>query len=65
MQDGAPFAFAGLWERWKDRTTGGTLDTYTIITTDPNELMIAVDGWNRATRLALRSICCARTVRMR
>jgi len=39
MSDNAPFAFAGLWERWKDKATGKALDTYTIITTDPNELM--------------------------
>jgi putative SOS response-associated peptidase YedK len=32
------FAFAGLWETWKDKATGQSLETYTIITTDPNEL---------------------------
>jgi putative SOS response-associated peptidase YedK len=36
--DARPFAFAGLWERW---TKGGgePLDTCTIITTSPNELI--------------------------
>lgn len=29
--DGAPFAFAGLWDRWKDPVSGGPLETYTII----------------------------------
>jgi putative SOS response-associated peptidase YedK len=33
------FAFAGLWETWKDKTTGQKLRTYTILTTDPNELI--------------------------
>ena len=33
------FAFAGLWETWTDKVTGHKLETYTIITTDPNELM--------------------------
>ena len=33
------FAFAGLWERWKDKATGEPVETYTIITTDPNDLM--------------------------
>ncbi|MGB6689158.1 MAG: SOS response-associated peptidase family protein [Terracidiphilus sp.] len=33
------FAFAGLWDRWKDRTTSNVVETYTIITTDPNELV--------------------------
>jgi putative SOS response-associated peptidase YedK len=39
MSDGRPYAFAGLWERWKDKATGLPLETYTIITTDPNELV--------------------------
>ncbi len=39
MKDGSMFAFAGLWERWKDKATGATLETYTIVTTDPNEIM--------------------------
>src|SRR5881227_2284054 len=31
--DGLPLAMAGLWERWKDRSTGDTVQTFTIITT--------------------------------
>src|SRR5579863_9378226 len=38
MKDGSLFAFAGLWERWKDRSKGGELESFTIITTEPNEL---------------------------
>ncbi len=38
LKDGSTFAFAGLWETWKDKTTGQPLETYTIITTEPNEL---------------------------
>jgi putative SOS response-associated peptidase YedK len=33
------FAVAGLWDRWKDKATGQALETFTLITTDPNELM--------------------------
>ena len=39
LKDGSIFAFAGLWETWRDKATGQTLETYTIITTDSNELM--------------------------
>src|ERR1700748_2514184 len=39
LKDESLFAFAGLWERWKDKATGKALETYTIITTDPNELV--------------------------
>jgi putative SOS response-associated peptidase YedK len=39
MKDAALFAFAGLWDSWKDKETGKALETFTIITTDPNELM--------------------------
>ncbi len=34
-----PFAFAGLWDEWLDRATGELHPTFTIITTEPNELM--------------------------
>jgi len=39
LTDGSLFAFAGLWETWKDKVTGETKETYTVITTDPNEVM--------------------------
>jgi putative SOS response-associated peptidase YedK len=37
LEDGGHFAFAGLWDRWRDTASGGVLETYTILTTDPNE----------------------------
>ena len=36
--DGLPLAFAGLWDRWQDHEDG-TIETFTILTTEPNELM--------------------------
>jgi putative SOS response-associated peptidase YedK len=39
MNDAELFAFAGLWDSWKDKETGKALETYTVITTDPNDLM--------------------------
>ncbi|MCC2545943.1 SOS response-associated peptidase [Hymenobacter sp. BT175] len=39
LRDEQPFAFAGLWDEWADRSTGEVIPTFTIITTEPNELM--------------------------
>ncbi|MFH1724017.1 MAG: SOS response-associated peptidase, partial [Elusimicrobiota bacterium] len=40
-KDGAPFAFAGLWDRW--RVPGETpLDTFTVLTTSANSLVAEV-----------------------
>lgn len=33
------FAFAGLWSEWTDKQTGEIIKTYTILTTQANELM--------------------------
>jgi putative SOS response-associated peptidase YedK len=39
LASGVLFALAGLWDTWRDEATGLVLETYTIITTDPNPLM--------------------------
>jgi len=41
LKSGSPYAMAGLWERWqsKDAAQPETLETFTILTTDPNQLM--------------------------
>jgi putative SOS response-associated peptidase YedK len=41
-KDRAPFAFAGLWERWRDRAEEETRETFTIITTEPNGLVAPI-----------------------
>ena len=41
LNNDEPFAFAGLWERWK-QPDGTDLDSFAIVTTDPNELVAAV-----------------------
>lgn len=37
--DNDAFAFAGLYNEWVDKSSGEILNTYTIITTEANELM--------------------------
>jgi putative SOS response-associated peptidase YedK len=41
VDDGAPFAFAGLHETWRDHA-GETIQSYTLITTTPNELVAPI-----------------------
>ncbi len=37
LTNNQPFAFAGLWEQWKEPETDKTLESFTIITTEANE----------------------------
>ena len=39
LKSGQTFGVAGLWDRWKDKASGHTVETFTVITTDPNQLM--------------------------
>jgi len=39
LRDGAPFAFAGLWERWWPKHGAEPIATCTLLTTDANELV--------------------------
>lgn len=42
MKAGGVFAFAGLWERWRDDVTGVVVESCAIITTDANALLQSV-----------------------
>jgi putative SOS response-associated peptidase YedK len=39
LRNKSPFAFAGLWDRWKDKETGEALESFAIVTVEPNEWM--------------------------
>lgn len=39
LANGAPFAFAGLWENWQSKITDESIQSTTIITTAANEFM--------------------------
>ncbi|HYL91985.1 MAG TPA: SOS response-associated peptidase [Alphaproteobacteria bacterium] len=41
LLDGSAFAFAGLWDRWRD-PAGQVIESCTILTTEPNSLVAAV-----------------------
>jgi putative SOS response-associated peptidase YedK len=41
MNDRKPFAFAGLWDSWNS-PDGSQIKTCTIITTEPNDLMVLI-----------------------
>jgi putative SOS response-associated peptidase YedK len=42
LATGGIFAFAGLWERWRDTVAGQTLETCTILTTSSNSLVAGI-----------------------
>ena len=42
MQDDKLFAFAGLWDAWTDKDSGEIVPTFTILTTDANELVAPI-----------------------
>ncbi len=42
LPDAALFAFAGIWSRWTDKTTGEIIESYAIVTTEANPLMAEI-----------------------
>jgi putative SOS response-associated peptidase YedK len=42
LKDKEPFGFAGLWEQWDKSEDGKTVESFSIITTEPNELMAPI-----------------------
>jgi putative SOS response-associated peptidase YedK len=40
--DGEPMTFAGLWDEWKDRTTGEVVKSCTMLITEPNNFVAEV-----------------------
>jgi putative SOS response-associated peptidase YedK len=42
LQNGEPFAFAGLWERWRSPDHKTEMETFSIITTEANEVTSAM-----------------------
>jgi putative SOS response-associated peptidase YedK len=41
-KDGYPFGLGGIWENWKDPSSGEWIRTFAIITTDANQLVAEI-----------------------
>ena len=41
LTEPGPFTFAGIWDAWK-RPDGAYLETFAIVTTEPNELVATI-----------------------
>lgn len=48
-----PFALAGLWSEWVNKATGELLTTYTILTTEANELLSTIHNSKKRMPLVL------------
>ena len=42
MADDSPFALAGIWDTWRDPTTGVEIRNFAAITCPPNEMMATI-----------------------
>ena len=47
MADDEPFALGGIWTHWRSQDRKSQMDTFAIVTTEPNELLIDKTGHDR------------------
>src|ERR1700755_1235878 len=47
MADDEPFALGGVWRHWRSPDGKSQMDTYAVITTEPNELVVEKTGHDR------------------
>jgi putative SOS response-associated peptidase YedK len=55
MKDDELFALAGIYRRWRSPDRKSEMDTFAIITTEPNELMVEKTGHDRMPVIIRRS----------
>jgi hypothetical protein len=60
MKNGAPFGIAGIWENWKEPTTGEWVRTLAVITTDANAQRLGLGGRNIDSKLSRPAVAKAR-----
>ena len=54
MKDDQPFALGGVWRRWRSPDRRHDMDTFAIITTEPNELVSETTGHDRMPLIVAR-----------
>ncbi len=47
LKDTEPFALAGIWDRWRDRASDTEVKTFSIVTTEANDLMAQIHNTKR------------------
>ncbi len=55
MPNDEPFAFAGLWSEWTNKQTAEIINTYTILTTEANELMSKIHNTKKRMPLIVNA----------
>jgi putative SOS response-associated peptidase YedK len=55
MKDDKPFALAGVWRHWWSPDRKSQMDTFAVITTEPNELLVEKTGHDRMPVIIKRS----------
>ena len=54
MKDDSPFALAGVWRHWRSPDRKNDMDTFAIITVEPNELVVETTGHDRMPLIAAK-----------
>lgn len=54
MQDDEPFALGGIWRHWRSADRKTAMDTFAIITVEPNELVAENTGHDRMPLIVKR-----------
>jgi len=54
LKNHEPFALAGLWDSWMNKTTNEQIHTYTVITTKANPLMETIHNTKKRMPVILR-----------
>jgi putative SOS response-associated peptidase YedK len=55
LKSGEPFALGGVWRHWRAPDGKGEMDTFAIITTEPNELIARTTGHDRMPLIVKRA----------